>query len=232
MTHDRRRSLTRRRSPDRVLAAVVVVVTAVVVAACGASGPSASASASAAGATASSPAASATAAASSTAAPSAASAPSVSADASVGPVECPEPTTTLTLPSDRFTDIRVATTPTADRITFVFGESSLPGPAEPPMGELSPAAPPFTFAGSGAEIPMTGDHVVVVGFATMSLQNDAGQETYGGPPAIKPDFPALKQAVLFDASEGAIGWYVGYAGDGCLAFDVTRDSVTLTIGHS
>ena len=52
-------------------------------------------------------------------------------------------------------------------------------------------------------------------------QNDAGQETYGGPPAINPDLPALKQAVLFDASEGAIGWYVGYAGDGCLAFEVT-----------
>lgn len=228
MTHDRLDSVTRRRSRHPVLAAVTVVLAALLVAACGASGPSPSASASAPSATTSAPPTSATPVASST---PATSAPSASAEASAGSGDCPEPTTTLALPSDRFTDIRVATTPTADRMTFVFGEPSLPGPAEPPMGELSPAAPPYTAAGSGAEIKMTGDHVVVVGFATMSLQNDAGQETYGGPPAIKPDLPALKQAVLFDASEGAIGWYVGYAGDGCLAFDVTRDAVTLTIGH-
>jgi hypothetical protein len=223
--------VNRRRSRHPVLAAVTVVLAALLVAACGASGPSQSASASAPSATAAAPATSAAPVASSTPAASAPSAPSAPADASAEPTECDDPTTTLALPSDRFTDIRVATTPTADRITFVFGEPSLPGPAEPPMGELSPAAPPYTAAGSGAEIKMTGDHVVVVGFATMSLQNDAGQETYGGPPAIKPDLPALKQAVLYDASEGAIGWYVGYAGDGCLAFEVTRDAVTLTIGH-
>ncbi len=230
MTHDRRRSLTHRRSRHAGLAPLAVIVAAVVVAACGAAGPSPSASASPASATASTPATSAAPVTSSTPVASVPSA-SASADASAGSGECLEPTTTVELPSDRFTDIRVTTTPTADRLTFVFGESSLPGPAEPPMGELSPAAPPYTAAGSGAEIKMMGDQVLVVGFATMSLQNDAGQETYGGPREIKPDLPALKQAVLFDASEGSIGWYVGYVGKGCLAFDVTRDAVTLTIGH-
>ena len=231
MTHDRLDSVTRRRSRHPVLAAVTVVLAAVLVAACGASGPSPSASASAPSATASAPARQ----------PrpprrSRRRRPPRAPRARrlrhrPGRASADEPTTTLALPSDRFTDIRVATTPTADRMTFVFGEPSLPGPAEPPMGELSPAAPPYTAAGSGAEIKMTGDHVLVVGFATMSLQNDAGQETYGGPPAIKPDLPALKQAVLFDASEGAIGWYVGYAGDGCVALRRDGDAVTLTIGH-
>ena len=96
----------------------------------------------------------------------------------------------------------------------------------------SPATPPYTAAGSGGRIKMTGEHVLVVGFATCRCQNDAGQETYGGPPAIKPDLPALKQAVLFDASEGAIGWYIGYDGDGCVG--VRRGPATtspVTIGH-
>ena len=159
-------------------------------------------------------------------------APSAVTQASSQPSECTEPTTALALPSDRFTDIRTSTTPDADRLTFVFGDASLPGPTQPPMGELSATDPPYTFAGSGEAIAMTGDRVVIVGFSGMSLQNDAGQETYGGPPSIQPDQPALRQAVLYDASEGRIGWYVGYDGAGCLVFEMTGNEVTLTIGHS
>ncbi len=49
---------------------------------------------------------------------------------------------------------------------------------------------------------MAGDHVLQLTFTGMSLQNDAGQETYSGPVTFKPDLRALQQAVLYDASEG------------------------------
>jgi hypothetical protein len=204
---------------------LALAAVALVVAACAAPAPSPSPQATATGLPPATPAGSGAAATPASAPPSSAT------QESAGPTECTEPTTALELPSDRFTDIRVATTPDADRLTFVFGDPSLPGPAQPPMADLSATDPPYTYSGSGAAIAMTGDHVVTVGFSGMSLQNDAGQETYGGPPTIQPDLPALRQAVLYDASEGSIGWYVGYDGGGCLAFDLTGNEVTLTIGH-
>ena len=214
MMHDRHRVVTHRRAWRLAIAGVAVVV-----AACGSVTPSQSGAASPGGSTPTTPTTPVT------------TAPSAVTGQSATPSDCTEPSTTLTLPSDRFTDIQVSTTPAADRLTFVFGEPSLPGPAEPPMGDLAATSPPYTMAGSGAEVPIAGDHVVTIGFGVMSLQNDAGQETYGGPPEVKPDLPALRQAVLYDASEGRIGWYVGYDGPGCLAFEVTRNAVTLTIGH-
>ena len=39
------------------------------------------------------------------------------------------------------------------------------------------------------------------------------EETFTGPTEVKPNFPALRHAVQFDASEGVIGWYIGYAGE-------------------
>ena len=211
---------------SRLGGCLTLAAVALLVATCAPSAPSPSPQASTAGVPPATPAAPGTTATPATGAPSAAT------HGSARPSECTEPSTSIELPSDRFTDIRVSTTPDADSLTFVFGDPSLPGPAEPPTGELSATDPPYTFAGSGAAISMSGDHVVSVGFSGMSLQNDAGQETYGGPPSIQPDLPALRQAVLSDASEGTIGWYVGYDGPGCLMFEVTRNEVTLTIGHS
>ena len=56
----------------------------------------------------------------------------------------------------------------------------------------------------------------------MSLANDVGQPTYDGRTDIRATGTALKQAVLFDASEGVIGWYVGYDGPGCVTMAVAR----------
>jgi hypothetical protein len=134
------------------------------------------------------------------------------------------------LPSDRFTDLKVATSATADRLTFVFGNASLNGGA-PPQGKLDVAAPPYTQAGSGATIEVVGQHVVQIRFSGMSLQNDVGQEIYKGPAELKPAFPALRHAVLFDASEGIVGWYVGYDGAGCVTLGREGSTVTVTIAH-
>jgi hypothetical protein len=135
------------------------------------------------------------------------------------------------LPSDRFVDLEVAGGASADRLTFVFGNPSLPGPAAPPQGSLDVAQPPYTQAGSGATIRMTGDRVVEVRFSGMSIANDVGQPTYSGPEEVKPALAALRHAVLFDASEGIVGWYVGYDGSGCLELVRNGNKVTLVIPH-
>ena len=131
----------------------------------------------------------------------------------------------MALPSDRFTDIEVA--PGADRrpAHVHLRQSLAAGPPAPPQGSLDVARPPYTQAASGEAIKITGDHVVLVRFTGMSLANDVGQPTYDGPPSIKRRLrTALKQAVLFDASEGAIGWYVGYDGAGCVTLAVGGDT--------
>ena len=56
----------------------------------------------------------------------------------------------------------------------------------------------------------------------MSLSNDVGQETYQGPPEVTPNLPALRHAVMYDATEGIVGWYLGYDGPGCVTLDSER----------
>lgn len=164
-----------------------------------------------------------------TASPTASEVPSTPAPSSAACLLMPQ---TVALPSDRFTDIKEAPGATADRLTFVFGNPSLPGPAGPPEGSLEVAQAPYTSAGSGAPIEMKGEHVLQIRFSGMSLANDVGQETYVGPRGIEtPDFPSLRHAVMFDASEGIVGWYVGYDGPGCVTLVRTANDLTLTIDH-
>ena len=136
------------------------------------------------------------------------------------------------MPSDRLTDLKVATDATSDRLTFVFGPASLSNPGGPPKGSLDSAKPPYTQAGSGAPIVVVGEHVLQLRFTGMSLQNDAAEEMFTGPTEVKPKLPALRHAVQFDASEGAIGWYIGYAGSGCVVLGQDGTNLTVTIDHS
>jgi hypothetical protein len=135
------------------------------------------------------------------------------------------------LPSDRLTDVQVVPGDTTDNVQFVFGNASLPGPASPPMGKLTVAKRPYTRAGSGAPIAIKGNHVLQLTLTGMSVQNDAGQPTYDGPTDIKQPLPAFQQAVLYDASEGVVGWYIGYDGDGCVSLISNADGLLLSIGQ-
>jgi hypothetical protein len=210
----------------------LAVVVLLVIAGCSSAAPS--------GSPAPSPAASVAVIASASPAPSiaASQAPAGTPAVSAAPVTpapstagCPGLPQTAALPSDRFTDLKVATGTDADRLVFVFGNASLPGPPTPPGGSLEAARPPYTHAASGKAITVAGDHVVQVRFTGMSLANDVGQPTYDGRTDIRAAGPGFKQAVLFDAAEGTIGWYVGYNGPGCVAMTVGAHDVTLVIGH-
>ena len=135
------------------------------------------------------------------------------------------------LPSDRVVSVKVATSPGMDFVTFVFEEGSLT-PAGPPRGKLTVAKPPFSQASSGLPIDLHGQRALQVRMSGMSLYNDVGEPTFTGDPDILADMPALKQVVMFDASEGIAAWYIGYDGNGCV--DLVRDgmNVTVTIAHS
>ena len=175
--------------------------------------------------------------ASASAAPSAAPASASAAAATTAPTSVPSSAACQPLPqegilpTDRFTDLSVERGATADRLTFVFGNPSLPGGPTPPQGSLEAGRPPYRQAGSGAAIDMVGEHVLVLRFSGMSLANDVGQPTYDGPVELKPGFAALKHAVQFDASEGQVGWYIGYDGVGCVTLGQSGQDITITIAH-
>ena len=135
------------------------------------------------------------------------------------------------LPSDRLVDLSVASTPTNDLLTFAFATGSAPGPGGPPQGMLTVAGPPFSFAGSGQEFALLGGHAVQLRFSGMTIADEAGRATYHGPTDVKPGLPALREAIQFDASEGIVGWYVGYDGPGCVTLAREGNAVTLLIEH-
>lgn len=214
-------------TPSRLLLAGVVL--SLVAAGCATTGSGPSRVPGASGSAAPSP--SSVASVSPTTAPSVASSSTPSPTVAPSVASCDALPQTVLLPSDRFTDLSHTSGASADRLTFVFGNPSLPGPAGPPKGALEVAESPYTLAGSGATIDVFGEHVVQVRFSGMSLSNDVGQPTYAGPAGVEPDLRALRHAVMFDASEGVIGWYVGYDGSGCLTLVRDGNEVTLVIEH-
>ena len=134
------------------------------------------------------------------------------------------------LPSDRLTGMQVLGVPGADIVTFQFSPGSLT-PAGPPVGSLDVATPPFTEGASGLPIELDGEQALQVVFRGMSLQNDVGQETYTGEREIRATDPSrsLRHVVVFDESEGQMGWYIGYDGPSCVTLTREGDDILVAI---
>lgn len=145
-------------------------------------------------------------------------------------VACAVTPQTGTLPSDRLTGMQVLGLPGADIVAFHFSPGSLT-PAGPPVGSLDVATPPFTEGASGLPIDLQGQQAIQVVFRGMSLQNDVGQETYTGEREIRADFPSrsLRHVVLFDESEGQMGFYLGYDGPACVTLTREGDDIIVSI---
>jgi len=136
------------------------------------------------------------------------------------------------LPSDRLTGVQVLGVPGADIVRFQFSPGSLT-PAGPPVGSLDLATPPFTEGASGLPVDLQGKNALQVVFRHMSLQNDAGEETFTGEREIRATDPSrsLRHVVLFDESEGQLGWYLGYDGPACVTLTREGDDILVTITY-
>lgn len=129
-------------------------------------------------------------------------------------------------------DVVISGGESADLVTFIFGNASLPAPPQgSSKGSLEAAEPPYAEGGSGLPIQVDGDRVANVRFTGMSLSNDLGQPTYDGPKDLRPNLPALKTVANHDMFEGVVGWYIGYDGPGCVSLSSDARSVTVSVAH-
>jgi hypothetical protein len=210
----------------RRLPFVGLVILGLSIAACGPTTPSASPSSAAPSAAPSAPATA------SPAAPTATVAPSPTPSASAVAVSCDLKPQTGQLPSDRLTGVQVLGVPGADIVRFQFSPGSLT-PAGPPVGSLDVATPPFTEGASGLPVDLQGENALQVVFRHMSLQNDAGEETFTGEREIRATDASrsLRHVVLFDESEGQLGWYLGYDGPACVTLTREGDNVVVAIAY-
>jgi hypothetical protein len=210
----------------RRLAIVGLVIFGLSFAACGPTAPSASPSSAAPSVAPSAPATA------TPAAPTASVVPSSTPSASAVAVSCDLKPQTGQLPSDRLTGIQVLGVPGADIVRFQFSPGSLT-PAGPPVGSLDVATPPFTECASGLPVDLQGEKALQVVFRHMSLQNDAGEETFTGQREIRSTDPSrsLRHVVLFDESEGQLGWYLGYDGPACVTLTREGDDILVTITY-
>jgi len=160
--------------------------------------------------------------------PSAASTPTASVAASAA--ACAVERQTGLLPSDRMTNVEILAQPGRDVVRFSFGPRSLE-PKGPARGTLDVAAPPFTGGASGLPIDLHGEHALQVVFTGMSLQNDVGQLAYDGPRefTVADATRSLRHLVLYDESEGQLGWYVGYDGPSCPTLTRHGNTVELAL---
>lgn len=169
--------------------------------------------------------------ASPTAVASASAAASPSAAPSDSFAACALPTWHDTLPSGRLVNVHVATAAGLDTVTFQFG----PGGDNPgiPFGDITIVKPPFSQGSSGLPMTVEGDHFLQVRFDKMDIVDAAGNDIYNGLRDLKPGFPALRQAVMFDEFEGVVGWFVGLSGPTCVsvASDPAALAITLRIAH-
>jgi len=209
----------------RHLPIVILAILGLSIAACGPSTPSASPVTAA-------PSSTPSAAAAVTASPAAPGA-TVTPSPSTASVSCDLKPQTGQLPSDRLTGMQISRLRGVDLVRFQFSPGSLT-PAGAPVGSLEVATPPFTEGASGLPIELQGDHALQVVFRHMSLQNDAGEETYTGASEMRTDDPSrsLRHVVMFDASEGQIGWYLGYDGPACVTLGREGADVVVSIAFA
>ena len=123
--------------------------------------------------------------------------------------------------------------PTADSADVRVRHGSLAGPAAPPTGDArappsrrSPRPPAASRSTSRASTPSRSGSAACRCPTTSASRPTPADREYSR------ILPALKQVVMYDESEGVVGWYIGY--DGTAASTLVRDGndVMVTIAHA
>jgi hypothetical protein len=147
-----------------------------------------------------------------------------------GPGQCTVQSSTGALPSDRLVSVRVGPGPRGYAVAFVFGPASSPPSPTSPQGAVEDATPPFTLDPSGLPLAVAGQRFVRVRFEGLTLYDDSGTPTYGGPDRLEgdPGDPVLEVAKESEF-EGISSWIIGYDGTSCpiLASDLGGSTISL-----
>jgi hypothetical protein len=131
---------------------------------------------------------------------------------------------TLPLPgplaSDTLVDATLDDSPTGTRLVFTFGTRPPEAIAEPTIGIVF-TEPPFSMAGSGEPVSVTGDRFLKVRMDGMVVARPDGAPVFTGQRDLLTGGP-ISEAVMTDEFEGVVTWIVGLTGTGCPT--VVRDS--------
>ena len=121
-------------------------------------------------------------------------------DASTSPVTAP-----ATAERALLTAVRAARHEGYDRVVFEF-RGAVPG------YEVAYTDEPVTEDGSGAEVEVEGEHVVLVRMENASgadLSTEEARPTYTGPNRIDPGTPEVAEVVRTGDFEGVLTWAIG-----------------------
>ncbi len=172
-----------------------------------------------------------------------AASPSPTAPSSPTPSPRPTPTSSpagpsaaaCTLPtpgplaSDTLVDAVLERTSSGARLVFTFGDRPPEAVAQPTLTVVFDK-PPFSMAGSGQPVTVTGDRFLMVRMNGMVIGRPNGDPVYQGERDLRLAGGTIPEAVLVDEFEGVVSWIVGLDGPGCPT--VTRGtSGERTAGH-
>jgi hypothetical protein len=147
-------------------------------------------------------------------------APSTPPSTSSSPTACTLPPPGP-LASDTLLDAKLEHGPRGDRLVFTFGTRPPEAIAEPTIGIVF-AEPPFSMAGSGEPVSVTGDRFLKVRMDGMVVARPDGAPVYLGQRDLQLPGGTIPAAAMTDEFEGVVTWIVGLSGAGCPT--VVRDS--------
>ncbi len=150
--------------------------------------------------------------------------PSATAQPSLTPSPRPTPTPSLASPSaaactlpapgplasDTLVDASLERT----RLVFTFGNRPPEAVAQPTLTVVFDK-PPFSMAGSGQAVTVTGDRFLMVRMNGMVIGRPNGDPVYKGERDLRLAGGTIPEALLVDESEGVVSWIVGLDGPGC-----------------
>ena len=111
-------------------------------------------------------------------------------------------------------DAKLVAGPTSDRLVFTFGTRPPEAIAQPSVG-IGFADPPFSMAGSGEAVGVSGDGHLKMRMYGMVVAHPDGAPVYDGERVLTLSGGSIPGATMTDEFEGVVTWIVGLSGSGC-----------------